>query len=119
MTKKCGLIPAFIHATVIQNSMPKFGQSYIISEKPGRLSEKVKFLTSLKCHKVQYFLLKFCTRILLNNVYERMLGIFFILFRSRVIDKNVKNLCVETRSFLVFANNSRSKQNKKITNTHL
>ena len=31
-----------------------------------------------------------------------MFGIFFILFRSWVINKNVKNECVETRSFLFF-----------------
>ena len=29
------------------------------------------------------------------------------------INKNVKNECLETRSFLIFANNSRSKQNEK------
>ena len=34
---------------------------------------------------------------------------FFYLFRSRVIDKIVKKECVETRSLLIFANNSRSK----------
>ena len=38
---------------------------------------------------------------------------FFILFRTWVINKNLKNDCVETRSFLIFANNSGSKQNKK------
>ena len=38
---------------------------------------------------------------------------FFYLFRSWVIHKSVKNDCVETRSFLIFENNSRSKQNKK------
>ena len=42
-----------------------------------------------------------------------MFGIFFILFRSWIINKNVKNERVETRLFLIFANNSRSKQNKK------
>ena len=42
-----------------------------------------------------------------------MFRIFFILFRSWVINKNVKNECVETRSFLIFGNNSRSKQNYK------
>ena len=42
-------------------------------------------------------------------------GFFFILFRSGVINKNVKSECIETRSFLIFAKNSRSKQNKKIT----
>ena len=40
-------------------------------------------------------------------------GNFFILFRSSVINKNAKNKCGETRSFLIFANNSRSKQNIK------
>ena len=30
-----------------------------------------------------------------------MFGIFFILFRSWVINKNAKNECVETRSFLI------------------
>ena len=33
---------------------------------------------------------------------------FFILFRSWVINKNVKNECVETRVFFIFASNSRS-----------
>ena len=36
-----------------------------------------------------------------------------ILFRSWVINNNVKNECVETRPFFILANNSRSKQNKK------
>ena len=47
-----------------------------------------------------------------NDVYKRVFGIFLIFFRSWVIIKNVKNKCVETRSFLFFTNNSRSKQNK-------
>ena len=62
--------------------------------------------------KFNIFLLKFCTRFLLNNIYKRTVGNFFILFRSWVIIKNVKNECVENRSFVIFANNSRSKQNK-------
>ena len=40
-------------------------------------------------------------------------GFFLILFRSWVTDKSVKHEFAETRSFLIFANNSRSKQNKK------
>ena len=40
-------------------------------------------------------------------------GLFFILFRYWAINKNIKNECIETRSFLIFAINSRSKQNKK------
>ena len=43
---------------------------------------------------------EFCTRFLLSNVYKRVLGIFFILLRTWVINKNVKNKCAETRSFL-------------------
>ena len=60
--------------------------------------------------KFNIFLLNFCTCFLFNNVYERVFGIFF--FRSWVINKNVKNECVES-SFFIFANNTRSKQNKK------
>ena len=37
------------------------------------------------------------------------------MFRSWVINKNVKKECIETRFFSIFANNSRSKQNKKNT----
>ena len=36
---------------------------------------------------------------------------FFILFTSRVNNENIHNKCVETRSFFIFANSSRSKQN--------
>ena len=42
-----------------------------------------------------------------------MYGIFFILSRSSVINKSVKNEFVETRFSKIFANNSRSKENKK------
>ena len=37
--------------------------------------------------KFNIFLLKFSTRFLPNNVYKRVFGMFFILFRSRVINK--------------------------------
>ena len=37
---------------VIQNSIPKFRQSSIISEKPGYLFEKLKTLTSSNYQKV-------------------------------------------------------------------
>ena len=45
--------------------------------------------------------------------YYDMFGVVFILFKSWAINKNVKNECAETRSFLICANNSRSKQSKK------
>ena len=38
--------------------------------------------------RVQYFWLKLRTRFLLTNIHKRVCGMFFILFRSRVICKN-------------------------------
>ena len=72
----------------------------IISKNSGYLPEKLKTLTSCNYHKVQYFWLKFWTRFLLNNLFEMVFGIFFMLFRSWVINKNTKSECVETKSFL-------------------
>ena len=46
-----------------------------------------------------YFLLKLCARFLLTNVYKSMCRIFLNLFRSWIINKNIKNECVKTRSF--------------------
>ena len=97
----------------MEDPIQKFRQSSIVFEKPGNLSENLKTLTSSNYPAVQYFLLKLWTHFLLINVYKRVSGIFLILFRSWVINKKVKNECIETRSFLIFASNSRSKQNKK------
>ena len=66
----------------MQNPIQEFRQSFTVFEKPGILSEKLKTLTSSNYHKVEYFLHKFCTRFLLNNVYKRVFGIFVILIRS-------------------------------------
>ena len=82
----------------MQNPIQKFRQGSIVFEKPGILSENSKTLMSSNYPTVHYFLLKLCTRSLLTNVYKRVSGTFFILFRSLVINKNVKNECVETRS---------------------
>ena len=46
-------------------------------------------------------------------IYKRISGIFFILVRSWVINKNVKRPGFYTLVFYIFINNSRSKQNKK------
>ena len=72
----------------MQNTIQKFRQSSIIFEKPGILFENLKTLTSSNYTTVQYFLLKRYTRLLLTNVYIRVCGIYFILFRSWVISKN-------------------------------
>ena len=82
----------------MQNPTQKFRQSSIVFEKPGILSENLKTLTSSNYLTVQYFLLKLCTGFLFANVYKRVCGIFFILFRYWVICKNWKDL-VSTHSF--------------------
>ena len=89
----------------------KLRQDSIISEKPGYLSEKLKTLWSSSYHRIQYFFLKFVTFFQLTNIYKRVFGTSFILFRSWVIDKPGFCKCVEIRSFFILANNSRFKQN--------
>ena len=59
------------------------------------------YIYQSKSNFAHVFYLVMCTK--------RCVGFFFILFRSWVINKSVKNECAETRSFLFFANNSRSK----------
>ena len=83
----------------MQNPIQKFRQSSIVFEKPCILSENLKTLMDSNYPRVQYFLLKLSTSFLLTSIYKRVCGTFFILFRSWVINKNVKNECVETRPF--------------------
>ena len=85
----------------MQNLIQKFRQSSLIFEKPDFLSEKLKTLTSSNYHKVQYFLLKFCTHFLLTIVYKRVFGIIIFLFRSWVICENQKDL-LSTHQFFTF-----------------
>ena len=74
----------------MQNPIQKFRQNSIVFKKLGSLCENLKTWASFNYPTVQYFLLKHCTRFLLTNVYKRVSGIFLILFRSWVINKNVK-----------------------------
>ena len=97
----------------MQNAIQKFRQNSVVFEKPGILSENLKTLTSSNYPAVQYFLLKLCTRFLLTNVYKMMSGIFLNLFRSWVINKNVKRRGFHALVFYILISNSRSKQNKK------
>ena len=60
----------------MQNTIQKFRQSSIVSEKPGILSENLEILTSSNYPTVQYFLLKLRTGFLLTNAYKRVCGIF-------------------------------------------
>ena len=66
----------------MQNPIQKFRQSSIVFEKPGILSENLKTLTNSNYPATQYFLLKIRTPVLLTNVYKRVGGMSFILFRS-------------------------------------
>ena len=81
----------------MQNPIQKFRQSSAVFEKPGILSENLKTLTSSNNPTVQYFetLHTFPT----YQCLQKDVWIFFILFRSSVINKNVKNECIGTRSF--------------------
>ena len=97
----------------MQNTIITFKQSFFISKKLVYLSEKWKTLACLNCFKVQYLLLKFCTRFRLTNVYKNLFGIFLIFFLDLQLLINMVSVSVETRSFFIFANNSSSKQNKK------
>ena len=48
--------------------MQKYIQSSIAFEKPGIFPEKPKTLTSSNYYRVEYFLLKLCTRLLLTKL---------------------------------------------------
>ena len=66
----------------MEDPIQKFRQNSIVFEKPSNLSENLKTLTSSNYPAVQYFLMKLWTRFPLINVYKRVSGILFILFRS-------------------------------------
>ena len=102
----------------MQNPIQKFRQKSIVFEKPGILSEKLKTFTSSNYNKLWQFLLKFCTRSLLTNVYKIIVWDFLILFRTWVICSNKKRSVFCTLTKTKFINNSRSKQNKKKNSEH-
>ena len=98
----------------MQNRKQKFRQSSIAFEKPGTLSENVKTFDELQLPYSSIFfgetLHTFPTyQCLQKGVWD----FFFILFRSWVVDKNVKRPGFYALGFYIFINNSRSKQNLK------
>ena len=99
----------------MQNTIQKFRQSSLAFEKPGILSENLKILTSSNYPTVQYFLLKLRTRFLLTNVYKSVSGIFLFYLDLELFAKVKKDLVSTHSFFYTFINNSRSKQNKKIS----
>ena len=84
--------------------MQKFRLSSSVFEKPGILSEKLKTLTSSNYHKVEYFLLKFCTYILLTtNGHKFCSHYFYFVQILSCLQKNKKSsdfyIFTETRFF--------------------
>ena len=88
-------------------------QVLLLSGNQVLFSENLNTVTSSNYPTLQYFLLKLCTRFLLTNVYKSVSGISFILFRSWVINENVKRPGFYALVFYIFIKNSRSKQNRK------
>ena len=84
----------------MQNLIEKFRQSSIVFEKPGILLGNLKNLTNSNLPKVQYILLKLCTRVLLTNVYKSVFGIFLFCLDLELFAK-LKNL-LSTHPFFIF-----------------
>ena len=82
---------------IMQNPIQNFRKSSIAFEKPGILSENLKTLTSSNYPIVQYFLLKFRTRLLLTNVYKSVWDFFLFCLDLELFAKIKKDL-VSTHS---------------------
>ena len=70
-------------------------------------------MTSFNYHKVQHFCWNFQHVSYLTMTTKVCSGFCFALLRSWIINKNIKKRVCRTQVFFIFANNSRSKQNKK------
>ena len=79
----------FYNLIILFKLMPEFMQSPIISKKPGYLSENLKTLPSWKLAHVSY----------LTMSTKRCSGFILFCLDLQLLIKNVKNECVETRSF--------------------
>ena len=104
----------------MQNPIPEFRQSSFIFEKQGILPEKWKLSRAPTSIEFNIFCWYFAHTSYLTMSTKGFRD-FFILLRSWVINKNVKKRgfceCIETRSFLIFANNSRFNFQLKILNS--
>ena len=76
----------------MQDTIQKFGQSSIVFERPGILSENLKTLMSSNYPAVQYFLLKLCAGFLLTIAYKRVCGIFLFYLDLELFAKIKKDL---------------------------
>ena len=96
----------------MQNSLLKFRQSFIIFEKYGYLTGKLKILTAPSKYLEGNI---FCWNLHIFPIYQCLqkdAEDIFILFRSWVIDKPSFWERVETTSFFILANNLRSRRNE-------
>ena len=85
----------------MQNTVQKFGQSSIVLEKPGILSENLKAPTTLQFN---IFCWDFAHVFYLPMSTKACVGFFLISFRSWVIWKNSKRPGFYTLIFYTFIN---------------
>ena len=83
----------------MENPKQKFRQSFIVFEKPGILSEKLKTLPSSNQYRVEYFLLRFCTHFLHINVYKGGVEIFFSFCLNLQLFAKINKELVSTHSW--------------------
>ena len=83
----------------MENPKQKFRQSFIVFEKPGILSEKLKTLPSSNQYRVEYFLLRFCTHFLHINVYKGGVEIFFSFCLNLQLFTKINKELVSTHSW--------------------
>ena len=83
----------------MKNPIPKLRQSFINSEKPVNLFEKLNRLKNPATTDFNIFCWNFAQVSYSIMSTKGCSGFFFILFGSWVINKNVKNECVEPDLF--------------------
>ena len=76
----------------MQNLIQKFSQSTIVFDKPDILSENMKTLTSSNYPRVQHFLLKLGTRLLLTR--------FLLSYLPTYLFANINKTCFPHTRFL-------------------
>ena len=85
----------------MRNLIQKFGQSSIVFETTGTLSENLKTLTISNYPAVQQIVLKLRTHFLLSNVYKSVCGNFLFWLDLELFVKTKKTWFLHTR-FLHF-----------------
>ena len=84
----------------MQNTLQKFREHSIVSEKTGILSEHLKTLNS-NYPTVQYLLLKLRTHFLLTSVYKTVCVIFFLFYLDLELFSKTRKYLVSAHSFFI------------------